>query len=188
MKPLGLALALALTAPLASTAQAASPQVESQVETLLRAPEDVTTAADWTRIGPEAAEVLREAVANPKRLAIQRSRAAMALSFFKGAENQAALSAVAADAKSPWLVRGAAARSLTTSYQAAALDAVAPLLQDKNKRLREAAVKAVALVPTAQSKSLLEARLGAETNDHVKAEIGRAIKQIEARLAKKEGK
>lgn len=180
---MGFSLALAMFAcTVPSTADAASPEVEQQVMTLLRAPDTKATEADWKAIGPEVDDALRDIAANDKVLAGHRGRALEALVYFKSAETRKVLETLAGDAKQFWVVRGRAARTLVLSYQKGALEKVAPMLNDSNKRVREAAIKAVGMVRDPQSTALLKARLPKEQSKYLKGLIDETL----ARLAQKE--
>lgn len=182
---MGFSLALAMfAAAVTSTAAAASPEVEQQVMTLLRAPDTEATEADWKAIGSEVDDALREIATDKKVLAGHRARAVEALVYFQSAETRKVLETLAGDAKQFWVVRGRAARTLVLSYQKGALGHVAPLLNDDNKRVREAAIKAVGMVRDAQSTALLKARLPKEQSKYLRSLIDETL----ARLAKSEKK
>ncbi len=180
---MGFSLALAMFA-CAATADAASPEVEQQVMTLLRAPDTEATEADYKAIGPEVDDALRDIAMNDKVLAGHRGRALEALVYFKSPETRKVLETLAGDANQFWVVRGRAARTLVLSYQKGALAKVAPMLNDDNKRVREAAIKAVGMVRDAQSTTLLKARLPKEQSKYLKSLIDETL----ARLAKTDEK
>jgi hypothetical protein len=176
---LGLTLVLALAAPAAQAAPSA--KLTRQVHTLLNAPEHVPSAAEWQKLGPDAAEVLRSVALDEKTLLLRRGRAATALAYFPSTDSKAALVALVGADRVPWLLRGKAAGALAAAWRAEALAPLAPLLAHDHKRLREAAVKAVGLVETDEARALLEARLAKEKNDSLK-------KLIQATLARMEKK
>ncbi|HHH30188.1 MAG TPA: HEAT repeat domain-containing protein [Polyangiaceae bacterium] len=185
---MGFSLALAMFAcSLPSTADAASPEVEQQVMTLLRAPDTEATEADWKAIGPEVDDALRDIAMNKKVLAGHRGRALEALVYFKSAETRKVLETLAADGKQFWVIRGRAARTLALSYQKDALSHIAPLLDEDNKRVREAAIKAVGMVRAAESSALLKARLPKEKSKYLERLIDETLTRL-AQSAKKEAK
>lgn len=182
---MGITLALALLAPAA--AQAASPEVEKRVMTLLRAPDTKATEADWKAIGPEVDDALRDIAQDDDKLAGHRARALVALQYFKSPETRQVLEAVAADGKSYWVVRGRAARTLAISYQTDALGKIAPLLSSDQMRLREAAIKAVGQVRGSHSQTLLKSRLPNEKSEYLRGLIDETLKRLAA-AEKKESK
>ena len=174
---IGLTLALALSATATVSAEP-SAKVQRQVHTLLNAPEHVPSAAEWQRLGPDAAEVLVNVLVDGKTLALKRGRAASALAHFASETSKQALVTVVGDGDAPWILRGKAARTLAVSYQGDALVHVAPLLGADHKRLREAAIKAVGLVKVKQSRSLLEGRLSAEKDKYLRGLIETTLKRL----------
>ena len=172
----GVTLALALSVPTTALAEP-SEQTVRQVHALLQAPEYEPTAADWQRIGPDAAEVLRDVALDKKTLVSKRGRAAVSLMHFKGDASKQTLITLVSDQKAYWLVRGKAARSLATTYQQEALQHIAPLMDHKSLRMREAGIKAVGRVVSNESVSMLKARLGKERSAHLKSVIQAAIKR-----------
>jgi len=186
---MGISLALAMFAcATPSTAEAASPEVEQQVMTLLRAPDTKATEADFKAIGPEVDDALRDIAMDKKRLVGHRGRALEALVYFKSAETRQVLETLTADAKQYWVVRGRAARTLALSYQKDALGSIAPLLNDKSKRVREAAIKAVGMVPVAESSALLKARLPEESSKYLEGLIKKTLTRLAQAQEKKEAK
>jgi hypothetical protein len=177
---LSLPLLLALAVP--ATADAApSAQVTRQVNTLLSAPEYIPTAADWTKLGDEAGEVLISVVSNDKATALKRARAASALVHFKGDAAKQALSQIVNDDKAYWLLRSKSALALAISYQGDALGAISPLLGHDNKRMREGAIKALGEVDTAASKQLLQSRRAAEKSSYLKDLIDTTLTRMNAK-------
>ncbi len=175
---LGMTLALALAAPNANAAP--SEKVTQQVHTLLSAPEDVPTPAEWQKLGSDAAEVLRTIALDEKTLVVKRGRAAVALQYFKSDASKQTLVSLVQNDKAFWLLRGKAAKSLVIGYGDAALPHVQPLLGHDHKRLREEAIKAVGLHASAQSRAALSARLPHEKNKHLES----LIRETLARLSK----
>lgn len=174
---IGMTLALALAAPNAMAAP--SEKVTQQVHTLLSAPEDVPSAAEWQKLGTDAAEVLRTIALDEKTLVVKRGRAAVALQYFKSDASQQTLVTLVQNDKAFWLLRGKAARSLVVSYGDAALTHVQPLLAHDSKRLREEAIKAVGLVASEQSRAVLTARLPQEKSDHLKGLIRDTLSRLQ---------
>lgn len=162
-------------------AAAPSAQLREQVQVLLRAPEHTPSEKEWKALGPDAAVVLREIALNEKELVLRRGRAASALSYFDTAESRTTLTKLVKDDKAAWLLRGKAAHSLVRLDGEKSLAVVKPLLAHQHKRLREVAIKAIALVPAKASRDLLTARLPNEKNAHLRTVLKAAVKQIDAR-------
>jgi HEAT repeat protein len=172
---IGLTFSLALALPASA---APSAKVEQQVQVLLSAPEHVPTAAEWQKLGPDAADVLRTVALDSKTLVLKRGRAAAALGFFKSESSKQVLIAIAADTKAPWLLRGKAARTLASSWQNESLPVVQPLFSSDNKRRRAAAVKALGLVPTKESRQLLTSRSKVEKDAYVRDLIAQTLERV----------
>jgi hypothetical protein len=181
---LTLILGAALTLSVSLDVAAAPAKVTKQVHVLLNAPEYVPSAQEWKALGPDAAEVLREVALDKKVLVLKRGRAAIALTNFKNADSKAVLTQLVANDKVHWILRGKAAYSMATSFGSASLAHVEPLLAHKNHRMREAAVKAVGLVKTKESKALLEARLKIESKKHIRALLTVTVVKINKVIAK----
>jgi HEAT repeat protein len=76
------------------------------------------------------------------------------------------------------LLRGKAARTLASSWQNESLPVVQPLLSSDNKRLRAAAVKALGLVPTKESRQLLTSRSKVEKDAYVRDLIAQTLERV----------
>lgn len=184
---LGIVFAIALAAP--SVAAAPSAGVTRQVHTLLNAPEHVPSAAEWTNLGSEAGEVLRAVAVDGDALLLKRGRAVSALIHFESDATRAVLADLLTNADVQWLLKGKAATAFALAFPEDAVAELEPLVGHDDKRVREGAIKALGLVPSADAQSLLKARLSAETNEHLKSLIQSAIatSQAQAQAAKKAG-
>lgn len=167
----------------ASASAEPTPELRQRVQLMLRAPEHTPTAKEWKALGADAAVVLREVALNDKVLILRRGRAASALVHFDSSESRTALTQLVTNEKSAWLLRGKAARALVTLDGEKSLTVIQPLLAASHKRLREAAIKAIALVPAKASRDMLTARLPKEKNAHVRGVLERAVKDIDRRRA-----
>lgn len=175
-------VALALTFSVGAQADP-SPEVRERVNMLLRAPEYTGSEADWKAIGPDAAEVLRDVVVDDHQLVSRRGRAAIALGFFPSDATKATLTSVI-QSDAHWVVRGRVARTLAVLSPTEAVALMKPLLRHDQARMREAAIKAYGLIPTAASRAALEGRLP----DEKKESLQTLIRSTVARIAKREGK
>jgi hypothetical protein len=181
----GAALALTVSLTLSVDGAAApSVKVTKQVHVLLNAPEHVPSAQEWKDLGPDAAEVLRGVALNKKALVLKRGRAAIALTNFKSSESKTVLAQLVSDSNGYWLLRGKAAYAMATSFGSESLSHIQPLLDHDNTRMREAAVKAVGLVKTKESKTLLEARLKVESEKHIRTLINATVIKLSKEIAK----
>lgn len=177
-------LAAALTVSFDASA-APSAELRQRINVMLGAPEYAPSAKEWTALGPDAAEVLREIALNRKILVLKRGRAATALGFFKTESTRLALSQLVGEQRGAWLLRGKAARALAHAYGAEALPVIQPLLASQHKRVREVAILAIATVPVLQSRSILVKRLPLEKNAHVRAVLTRAVEHIDKQRARR---
>lgn len=158
---------------------APSAELRERITVMLGDLESVATEAEWKRLGPDAPQVLREIALDEKVTVLKRGRAATALGFFKTDANKRALTQLVQNDKNYWLLRGKAARSFANGWGAESLTIIQPLLNHQNKRLRAATVRAMASVPTVQSRQILSARLDKEPNTHVRTIIQAAVRHID---------
>ena len=159
-----------------------SAELRDQVNVMLSAPEYAPSEREWLALGPDAAQVLRDVALNRKVLAVKRGRAATALSYFKEESTRLVLTQLVSADKEAWLVRGKAARALTKGFGEQSLQAVQVLLKDPQKRLREAAVKAIADVASEASRRILQAHLTKEPARYLRLATEKAVARIDARL------
>jgi HEAT repeat protein len=174
---LSLPLLVALAVP-ATVHAAPSAKLTAKVHALLSAPEDITTGAEWMKMGDDVDDVLQSVVVDQKAKMLLRARAAMALSHFKSDASKQVLASVVSNSKTYWILRSRAASSLARTYQADALPLIQPLLTDSHKRTREGAIKAFGLVDTAQSKTLLQGRVSLEKNTYLKGLINKTLARM----------
>lgn len=167
--------ALGFDALLSTASAAPSATVVEQVNTLLNAPEYVPTAADWKRVGPDGAAVLRTIARNPKVLVVKRSRAAVSLLHFPSADTSALLRELVTSTKTPRFLRGKGAVALAVHDGATALPILQPLLVASHKRLREAAIRAVIRIDDSKARAALSAHLKVESNGTLRKVIERHL-------------
>lgn len=170
-------LLLGLAGSASADDKAADRKVVSQVEALLSGIEYVPTKADWERIGPKAAPVLRAIAADVKALATRRGRAVSALVYFPGVETRGSVTTLLRDPQAPAHVRGKAGLVLALTDGAASVKVLAPYADDKDNRLRERIIRALGEVPTAEARGVLERRLKVEPKRYLKTLIRRMIRQ-----------
>jgi HEAT repeat protein len=152
-----------------------------RVSTLLAAPEHVPDAAEWQRLGPEAADELRAIARDERALVLRRGRAVTALAHFPNVATHQTLVALVRDERAPWLLRGKAAQSLASAYPAEAIEHLAPLLAHPETRLREAAIKAVGSLESAESRAALATRADVESKPYLVALIRDSLSRGGAR-------
>jgi HEAT repeat protein len=151
--------------------------LEAQVDELLEGIEATAKPADWQKLPPEAAAVLSTIARDPKALPTKRARAATALAYFTTAPSSETTLAELVDSDTTEIsVRRSAARAYAAGFKEKALPHLQPLASHKNARLREEAVKALAVIPGAASSQLLRERTQIETDPAVKMALESALK------------
>ena len=158
--------------------QDVDPKVVSQVETLLSGFEYVPTKADWDRVGPQAAVVLRKIAADTGAKKVQRARAISSLMFFPQSTTQTFLTSLIGEEGQPLVLRRKALRSLANGFGDRAIPTVEPFLSSKDAHLRKTAIKALGSIKTDKSRQLLQARLKVETSKVVKETIEKTLKKM----------
>ncbi len=185
----GVALALlgtAMAAPAvaqegaAEEAQSVDPKVVSQVKELLAGYEYTPTAADWARIGDDAAVVLRQIAADESARATQRARAVSSLAHFPGDETRVFLKDLLAQDGSPALLRRKAIRAMAVGFGASSLEVIKPFLTNDDKRLRESAVLALGTIKGIEAQTLLKERLEVEPSAFLKETIKKTLTKMDA--------
>ncbi len=153
-----------------------NPKIESQVRTLLGGFEHVPSMEDWQKLGPGAADVLRQIATDPHELNTRRSRALSALSHFPTPEAKQFLQDFLNNAQQPTLLRRKAVLSLAYGFGPDIIPVIEPFLADQNKRMRESAILAVGNIATPRAKELLEKRLEIEPTNYLKETIEKTLK------------
>ncbi len=165
-----------------SASAAPTQQLRDEIQVMLGAPEYTPSKAEWLALGPDAATVLREVAQNRKLLALKRGRAISALSYFNTSATETVLTGLIGSSQEGWLLRGKAARAYALGFGAKSLPVVKALLSNQQKRLREAAIRALANVPVLESRQILEAHLRTETLKHLRAVTELSLRRVDARM------
>ncbi len=166
--------AVAITA-FALVASAQSVDVPAEVHELLGGIEYVPTAAEWQKLGPDAAVTLRAIAGSPKERPSKRSRAISAMAHFPTPETQAFLEGLAADTNSKPKFRGKALRALAVGFKSGALPTLKTFAADANSTVREDAILGLGTVATPEAKVVLEQRLQLETKVHLRETIQKSL-------------
>lgn len=164
---------LALT--VGGTANAASPKLTQEVKELLSGIEFVPSHSDWKRLGPAAAEVLRDIAKSPRTLATTRGRAISALVHFSGAESYDTLTAVLKSSKAPKVLKRKAIHVLALGYGNRPVKLLKPFLSHKSRLLRGAAIKAFGTINSKKTIGLLRGRLKVEKSKYLRNVIKDSI-------------
>ena len=159
-----------------STAMAQDAKVAAEVDVLLGGIEYVPKAEEWTKLGPDAATVLRTIAGSQNERPSRRARAVSALAHFPTPETKAFLTGILHGADSPVLLQRKAMSALSFAYGADSLQLLQPYLANPNRRLRESAIRAVGTVASPDAKALLKQRLQVEDAKYLRETIQEVLK------------
>jgi HEAT repeat protein len=177
MKRVLQALAVVAITAFALTASAQNLDIPAEVHELLGGIEYVPTAAEWQKLGPDAAVTLKAIAGSPKERPSKRSRAISALAHFPTADTKAFLTGLAADTNLKGKFRGKALRALAHGFKADSVSVLTTYAADTNATVREDAVLGLGHVATPEAKDVLKKRLELETKVHLRETIQKSLAQ-----------
>lgn len=167
------ALILAFVVP--ANASADPPSVD-RVRTLLSAFEGVAPETAWRALGPETVTVLRALYEDREELPFVRMRAVEVAGYYPTEASHAFLRDVVRAPAQQDLILRRALRALTRAFGERAIDDVRPFLSHRTVIVREAAVRALAVVTAPRVRPLLEARLVQERDPEVRRRLEAALR------------
>lgn len=159
------------------------PLIVEQVGEVMTGIDHVPARRELTRIGPEAAEVLREIAASGPTV-VGRGRALSSLEYFPTEETRQFLTAQIADEAAPTRLRRKAMLAMALAFGARDFDngvcaqypgdrgtltLLMPFLEAPDEDLREGAVEAIALLNTPEATAALSASASQESVPYIKA-------------------
>ena len=152
---------------------------KEKVEALLAGYERVPTAEDFKVLGPEALTVLEQIYNDASQLPTKRTRAVASMALADSPDAEKKLRDIVIDSKVDSQYRSTAALALAHRAGERALTDLAPLLESKEPRLRDAAARAIGSVGSVDARKSLEERLGKETDPSVREAIQQTLTKME---------
>lgn len=151
--------------------------MEASVNALLNGYERVPTAEDWKRLGPTAYTVLDRLIASPDTLPSVKSRAISSLVHVQNPEALPRLEGLVKDAALAPPLRATAVLALAARGGQPTQTTLAPLLQNPDARVREAAARALGRLASPTAREALELRLADEKDTAVRQAIEAGLSQ-----------
>lgn len=168
---IGIALLTVLTFGQVS---AEEPNTRTQVLDLLSGVEYVPSSQEWSELGPEAGNVLREIAADTTQRATIRARAVSSLAHFPSDENRIFVAALVADDAQVVLLRRKAIGTLAT-LSPTEVQALVPFLAHESIELREATILAMSRIGGETVRTELQARVELESSEHLRTLLTTSI-------------
>ncbi len=152
-------------------------KAQTRVDTLLAGIERAPTPDDWAAVGPDAVPILVTVMNDTTAKIILRGRAAIGLGHFETPESIAALRLVLSDETTPALLLRKAIVALARMQRGTSVDAIAPHLEHRSKRVREAAVEALGGIGTPAARAALTERQAAERSKFLRELIATQLQK-----------
>ncbi|XXF75509.1 HEAT repeat domain-containing protein [Myxococcaceae bacterium GXIMD 01537] len=153
--------------------------LHSRVVTLLRDPDVLARAGDWTSLGPEALAILEQVPGDPHAPPEYRVRAVQSLAFVAHPEAPGRLRALLENSDLNPTLRAHAALALGLRAGPEALSALLPHLQDRHRLVRAAVALALGRLGGAEAQRALEERLPLEEELLVREAIQQGLTLVE---------
>jgi HEAT repeat protein len=163
--------------PVATPPAAVQTQALAAVNQILQSFETIPSEAEWKKLGPNAAPVLRQIALDKTTVVTRRKNAIMGLVYFGDDKTKSLLKGLVANEAESYRIRGRAALSLALVAGADAVTDLTPLLAAPKHRLREATIKALARIDSDAVIAPLKARLSVEPKAYLKESITKIIEQ-----------
>jgi|GEM_PF-6962024 len=153
-------------------------KLKQQVLTMLSGIEKFPSEQEWKKLPKDGIEVLKVIVLDEKQWPSRRTRAILALSYFKSDDIKNFLISILSieDQIAPMLKRKAV-RALAKTYGEKSVSSIAVLLKEKDYFIREAVVNSLVLIGSNQAFSILKAHATIEKEAKLKLTIENAVKK-----------
>lgn len=157
------------------TAHAQNSDLEAHITNLFTQFETTPPGDELKALGSEAGNIIEAMARDESNRSTLRAQAIHALGYFPTGDRRTLLLDWAQDEKLQPTLRRKAVWALGNGWQAQAAADLEPLFDSDNTQMRLALVKVYATLPADSARPVLEARLGVEENETVRAELQRVI-------------